>query len=106
MIIENYKSGTILLVSHAAPIIAIIRGLVGDINFHAKIGVCSISELLFNPTTNNFKPVNIGNCSHLTSGADHAWEIPDYLQILVNKKLNKDYTLRDSSDLISTDNIK
>ena len=77
----NGKHKCILLVSHAATIIALNRAFVGDRCIPMRIGCCSISE--FKRKTVGAKPLDgwemtrMGDGSHLKEGSTRDWGFED-----------------------------
>lgn len=77
------KHKCILLVSHAATIIALNRALAGDRSISMRIGCCSISE--FKRKAVGAKPLNgwqmtrMGDGSHLKEGSTRDWGFEDIM---------------------------
>jgi transcription factor C subunit 7 len=77
------KHDNILLVSHAATVIALARGLVGDRNLPVRIGCCSLSEFVPKHITvaervvGHWKPLKLADGAHLLQGASRDWGFED-----------------------------
>lgn len=75
------KSARVLLVSHAATIIALARGLVGDRDLALRVGCCTLSE--FAPRAGEQGVVGaweakvLADGTHLTGGASREWGFED-----------------------------
>lgn len=65
----------VLLVSHAATIIALVRALVSDRQLPLRVGCCSISELSFEQ--DGWKALKLADASHLARGAEREWGFED-----------------------------
>lgn len=65
----------ILLVSHAATVIATVRALACDPQLPLRVGCCSISELSLEDST--WKPAKVADASHLSRGAEREWGLED-----------------------------
>ncbi|PCH33589.1 phosphoglycerate mutase-like protein [Wolfiporia cocos MD-104 SS10] len=87
----GHKHKRILLVSHAATIIALTRELMGDRNLPLRVGCCSLTEL--NPTPDataavgHWIPKRIADGSHLKEGASRDWGFED-IQIANGKVIS------------------
>ena len=83
--IENNHPGhrRILLVSHAATCIALIRELVGDRDLPLRVGCCSLTEVKRKPAADGilgaWEPVKLANGDHLAEGASRDWGFEDIL---------------------------
>ncbi|KAJ3719895.1 histidine phosphatase superfamily [Lentinula raphanica] len=72
------KHQRILLVTHAAPVIALIRNLLRETESTIKPGCCSISEFRRDPDSElEWLPKRIGDCAHV-SGEIREWGFEDY----------------------------
>ncbi|KAJ4486203.1 phosphoglycerate mutase-like protein [Lentinula aciculospora] len=73
------KHERILLVTHAAPVIALVRNLLGETESRVKPGCCSITEFQRNPNSDslNWSPRRVGDCGHV-SGDTREWGFEDY----------------------------
>jgi broad specificity phosphatase PhoE len=94
-IAKRFSNETIIIITHAAPLIALARGLLGPTAL-VRAGVCSVTKLVYNLdgdssatqtliAANNggengkkerwFVEVN-GSCSHLRDGEQYHWTFP------------------------------
>jgi broad specificity phosphatase PhoE len=71
----GHGKGSVLIVSHAGPIIALSRAIVDNPHLPVRTGVCSISK--FEQIDGKWVQVLNGDCSHLTSGETNHWEFPE-----------------------------
>ncbi|KAJ3935358.1 MAG: phosphoglycerate mutase-like protein [Lentinula lateritia] len=75
------KHERILLVTHAAPVIALVRNLLHETESRVKPGCCSISEFERNLDSESeeseWVPIRIGDCAHV-SGDIREWGFEDY----------------------------
>jgi len=74
---ENQKKGDLLIVTHAASAIALVRGIVGDPELRVNCAVCSISKVVRDPKTNKWICEINGGTTHLSKGEQFGWEFPD-----------------------------
>lgn len=72
----------ILLMSHAAPIITLVRSLVGDRQLPLLVGCCSLSELVQESGggVGSWKPIKLADTTHLDKGPLREWGF-DYVEI-------------------------
>lgn len=75
------KHSRILLVSHAATVIALARGLVGDRDLPLRVGCCTLSEFARIPTNQGvlgaWKHLRLADGAHLKDGAAREWGFED-----------------------------
>ncbi|KAJ3552175.1 hypothetical protein NP233_g12942 [Leucocoprinus birnbaumii] len=84
--IFNGKHQRILLCSHAATVITLVRSLIGDRDLPLRVGCCSLSELDLVPHQNGsvlngnenkaigtWKAIKLADGSHLEQGASREW---------------------------------
>jgi len=75
------KHSRILLVSHAATIIALARSLLGNKDLPLRVGCCSLSEFNRAPEIENVIPpwtaARLADGSHLKEGASRDWGFED-----------------------------
>ena len=75
------KHKRILLVSHAATIIALSRELLGDRNLPIRVGCCTVSEFTPRPGGNGavgtWEAKRLGDGSFLKNGAERDWGFED-----------------------------
>lgn len=75
------KHTRILLVSHAATTIALVRSLLGDKNLPLRVGCCSLSEFIRAPNmpgvVGSWKAIRLADGDHLTEGASRDWGFED-----------------------------
>ncbi len=75
------KHRSILLVSHAAPIIALNRSLLGQRNMPMRIGCCSLSEFKrkdgAKTIVGGWYAVKIGDGGHMKEGSTRDWGFED-----------------------------
>jgi len=69
-------SGNILIVTHAAPLIALTRGLLVDEKVFVKSGTCCIGKVVQNHQGVWIQELN-GSTEHLSGGDQYGWEFPD-----------------------------
>jgi transcription factor C subunit 7 len=81
----------VLLFSHAATAIVLVRAFVGDPELNIQVGCCSISELVRKKGSNTnrgavggYEPVVLASGAHLQKGADREWGF-DHLVIVEGK---------------------
>jgi transcription factor C subunit 7 len=81
----------VLLFSHAATAIMLVRAFVGDPGLNIQVGCCSISELVRKKdgdinggALGGYEPVMLVSGAHLENGADRAWGF-DHLEIVDGK---------------------
>ncbi|KAJ2931140.1 hypothetical protein H1R20_g5961, partial [Candolleomyces eurysporus] len=77
----------VLMVSHAATVIALARGLVGDREIPLKVGCCTVTELNLKPDQAEegrekgllgaYHPVKLADGAHLKGGALREWGFDD-----------------------------
>lgn len=71
----------ILLVSHAATIIALSRELMGDRAFPLRVGCCSLTEMCRSKgvaeAVGHWEPKRLADGSHLKEGASRDWGFED-----------------------------
>ena len=71
----------VLLVSHAAPVIALTRELVGDRNLPLRIGCCSLTELRrkegHKGVLGAYEYTKLASGEHLEQGASRDWGFED-----------------------------
>ncbi|KAG6878406.1 hypothetical protein C0993_007588 [Termitomyces sp. T159_Od127] len=71
----------VLLVSHAATVIALVRGLLGDRALPVRVGCCSLSEFERIPDARSmlggWKALRVADGSHLKDGASRDWGFED-----------------------------
>lgn len=65
--------------SHAAPIITLVRSLVGDRQLPLLVGCCSLSELV-QERGGGWKPIKLADTTHLDKGPLREWGF-DYIEI-------------------------
>ncbi|KAJ3750331.1 histidine phosphatase superfamily [Lentinula detonsa] len=75
------KHERILIVTHAAPVIALVRNLLRETESRVKPGCCSISEFERNSYSDSkeveWSPKRVGDCAHV-SGDIREWGFEDY----------------------------
>jgi len=72
------KHSRILLVSHAATVIALARSLLGDRDLPLRVGCCSISEFTYTRTgIPSWAAARLADGSHLKDGAARDWGFED-----------------------------
>ncbi|KAG5342429.1 hypothetical protein C0989_002264 [Termitomyces sp. Mn162] len=75
------KHSRILLVSHAATVITLVRSLLGDRDLPVRVGCCSLSEFERIPdkqrTLGSWKAIRLADGSHLKDGASRDWGFED-----------------------------
>ncbi|KAF5356214.1 hypothetical protein D9756_003799 [Leucocoprinus leucothites] len=93
------KHQRILLVSHAATVITLVRSLVGVRELPLRVGCCSLSELITKPQENGlvpnngkkvigaWKPIKLADGSHLEKGASREWGF-EHIEIDAGKVVN------------------
>lgn len=69
------KHARILLVSHAATIIALARTLLGDRERPLRVGCCSLSE--FDRQDGRWEARRLADGAHLADGASREWGLED-----------------------------
>jgi len=73
----------ILLVSHAATIIALTRALAGDRKLYLRVGCCSLTEFVNQDGAEGEKagwqPVKLASGDHLAEGASRDWGFEDII---------------------------
>lgn len=81
---NNHKSknhekgkGSILVVTHAAPKVALVRGLLGNEEMEVRTGTCSVSKFSRNEEKGEWEHILNGDCSHLSKGEQYHWEFPE-----------------------------
>jgi len=73
----------LLLVTHAATTIALVRSFVGDRNLHMKVGCCSLTELKRKSEVDEkqvlggWKPLALVSGEHLKGGSSREWGFED-----------------------------
>ncbi|KAF8973966.1 histidine phosphatase superfamily [Flammula alnicola] len=73
----------ILLITHAATTIALVRSFVGDREMYMKVGCCSLTELArregapHDRTVGAWRPVSLVSGEHLTGGTSREWGFED-----------------------------
>ena len=72
----GHGKGSILIISHAAPLIGLQRGLLNDPKAVIKCGVCSLGKFEKNENGTWTQVMN-GDCSHLSGGDQWGWEFPE-----------------------------
>jgi transcription factor C subunit 7 len=76
------ERGRILLVGHAATVIALTRELAGDRDLPIKVGCTTLTELKRKPGSNDvlgaWDVVKLTDASHLAKGAEREWSF-DYV---------------------------
>lgn len=84
------KHKRVLLVSHAAAIIGLSRGLVGDRSLPVRVGCCTVCEFTPRPGGNGalgtWQAKRVGDGSFLKNGAEREWGFEDIE--LVNGKVS------------------
>jgi len=76
-LIQTASSPRLLLVTHAATAVTLVRALVGDPKLPLRVGCCSISTLT-RSTLGNWQPVGqLANADHLTNGIERDWGFED-----------------------------
>ena len=84
------KHKNILLVSHAAPIIALCKGLLAQPDLPLRVGCCSISEFSRDSGASNvqggWEVKALASGSHLKEGASKDWGLEDIR--IANGKVN------------------
>ncbi|TBU65026.1 histidine phosphatase superfamily [Dichomitus squalens] len=79
------KHQRILLVSHAAPIIGLVRVLVDNRALPLRVGTCSITDLRPRDTLSNavgnWEAIKLADSSHLEEGALRDWGFEDAVYI-------------------------
>jgi len=73
----GHRQGAILLVTHAAPLIGLARGLMGDPLLPVRSGVCSITKLVRHTSTTKWQIELNGDCRHLTGGEQYHFVFPN-----------------------------
>ncbi|KAI6047604.1 histidine phosphatase superfamily [Pisolithus marmoratus] len=85
------KHKCILLVSHAATVIALCRGLLAQPDMPLRVGCCSISEFTRKPgavgIVGAWEPKLLADGSHLKDGSSREWGFED-IQISNGKVIN------------------
>ncbi|KZT06930.1 phosphoglycerate mutase-like protein [Laetiporus sulphureus 93-53] len=74
------KHKRILLISHAATIIALARELLGDRSMPLRVGCCSLTEVCSTqnePPVGHWRPKRLADGSHLKEGASRDWGFED-----------------------------
>ncbi|KAF8893065.1 histidine phosphatase superfamily [Infundibulicybe gibba] len=72
------KHARILLVSHAAPIITLVRGLLDDRKLDLRVGCCSVTEVARRSScASEWTTRRLGDGSHLRDGAQKEWGFRD-----------------------------
>lgn len=71
-----------MLVSHAATIIALVRGLLGDRDFPVRVGCCSLTEFARKEAENwtvigGWEGKKVADGTHLKDGALREWGFED-----------------------------
>jgi len=78
-IAKRFPNETIIIVTHAAPLIALTRGLLGP-EYPIRTGVCSVSKLVYNTPEGKEEGQWIveanGGCHHLSRGEQFHWTFP------------------------------
>lgn len=69
---HGYRS--ILVVSHAATIIALGRAVMDDTSFNLRTGCCALSQFARSPTSKHWECTKNGDASHLERGEERHWE--------------------------------
>lgn len=71
----------ILLISHAATIIALTRELLGDRDLPLRVGCCSVTHMVKKPEVKKilpgWEPVRLADGTHLKEGASRDWGFED-----------------------------
>lgn len=78
----------VVLFSHAATIIVLLRKLMGDSELNIRVGCCSNSELVrkkdsvVGDVVGAYEPVVLANGTHLQKGSDRMWGF-DYVEVVI-----------------------
>jgi len=78
-LLTRFKGSNIIIISHASPLICLVRGIMSDPNAPVRTGTCSISKLSCNLNALQEKGATEwmlemnGSCEHLLSGEQHHW---------------------------------
>ncbi|KAN0031092.1 hypothetical protein ACTA71_004064 [Dictyostelium dimigraforme] len=73
-IIEKYRDdGPIIIVSHAATMIALGRGILNDNKAPLRSGVCSLSKFNLNTTNNKWELEYTGKADYMEDGEQSHW---------------------------------
>ncbi|KAF9015204.1 histidine phosphatase superfamily [Cyathus striatus] len=70
----HQKHSRILLVSHAATVIALVRSLAGNRELPLKVGCCTLSELTRKPSSTTQM---LADGSHMAQGSSREWGFED-----------------------------
>ena len=73
------ETTTVVLVSHAATVIGMIRALLKNHQLPLSIGTCSLTQFTidYSDTDPSWKMEMLGNCNHLDDGEQCAWGFPE-----------------------------
>jgi len=73
------KHQRLLLLSHAATVIALARTLLGDRALPLRVGCCSLSEFVHVPgnAKGTWKAERLADGAHLKDGTQREWGFPD-----------------------------
>lgn len=69
------KAETIIMVTHAATAIQLIRLILKDDSYVPRMGVCSVTDLRREQDANQWQ-VHYNGCKHLESGEIYHWQFP------------------------------
>jgi len=75
--------GCTLLVTHAAPLIALVRAFLRDRSFDIAPGTCSLTKLV-RQQDGTWKLEGKATASHLSGGAQDAWKFPSNLEEVIS----------------------
>ncbi|KYR00997.1 hypothetical protein DLAC_02073 [Tieghemostelium lacteum] len=74
---ERFAGQTIIIVTHAATLIALGRAVVDDIEYQFRTGVCSLTKASQDPENNNKWFIEYsGKVDHLSGGEQYHWQMP------------------------------
>ena len=78
----NPQHKVIMLVSHAAPVVALARGLRGDRELPLRVGCCSLTEFVRKEgedwkVIGGWKARKLASWAHLKDGASREWGFAD-----------------------------
>ncbi|KZO98371.1 phosphoglycerate mutase-like protein [Calocera viscosa TUFC12733] len=76
-LVHTADASRILLVTHAATTIALVRALLRDFHLPIRVGCCSVSTLKRN-ASGKWQPVGqLASAAHLTNGVERDWGFED-----------------------------
>jgi len=68
MALKEKRGAAILVVTHASPLISLVRGFIGDDALRVRTGVCSLTKLVYDYRSKCWRLAVNGDCAHLSGG--------------------------------------